>query len=119
MAPVWRYHFRDRANVGVYAAMGAFHAWELAYVFGSFETLLYGPSPGERALSGVMQRAWGRFAAVGDPNHLDAPTTWLTADTDRTIAFDEDPFAAFGGAVDITMIDDPAPACDLWDRLTP
>lgn len=118
-APVWRYQFRDRANLGVYAAMGAFHAWELAYLFDGFETLLYLPSSAERDLGRLMQRSWGSLAATGNPNHEGAPAVWDPSNDDRVFAFDEDPFADFGGALDVGMVDDPSPNCDLWDRYAP
>ncbi len=113
-APVYRYHFRDSANVGVYAAMGAFHAWELAYVFDGFSELLYIPAPAERELSTLMQRAWGSMARFGTPDAT-GELGWLESEADATFALDEDPFGAFGGALDVGMVDDPSPACDLWD----
>jgi len=114
-APVYRYHFRDQANLGVYAGMGAFHAWELAYVFDGFTELAYLPSPAEQDLARLMQQAWGSFARDGVPD-VDGMPAWASADDDRVFAFDEDPFAALGGEVEVGMAGDPAPACDLWDR---
>ncbi len=121
-APVWRYHFADRANVGAFFAMGAFHAWELFYVFDAFETGLYLPSNGERDLAHLVQRMWGRMARDGNPNgggpNGSGDPTWpeYEAGVDSVFEFDEDPFAEFGGAVDVNVVDDPAPECDLWDR---
>ncbi|MDP2342636.1 MAG: carboxylesterase family protein [Deltaproteobacteria bacterium] len=121
--PVWRYHFRDRANFGAFMPLGAFHAWELFYVFDSFDTGLYLASDGERDLARLLQRMWGRMARDGNPNGglpgSNADIRWpaLARGVDDVMAFDEDPFAAFGGAVDVGMDADPAPECDLWDRL--
>jgi para-nitrobenzyl esterase len=114
--PTFRYQFRDSANYGVYAAMGAFHAWELAYVFDSFAELLYIPSSAERELGALMQRAWGNLAHSGTPD-VDGSIGWLESNDDATFAFDEDPFAAFGGALDVGMIADPSPQCDVWDAV--
>lgn len=116
--PVWRYQFRDRANFGAFLPLGAFHAWELFYVFDAFETGLYLPSDGERDLAHLLQRSWGRMARHGNPNGGD-DAVWppLRVGVDDVMAFDEDPFAAFGGAIDVGMDPDPAPECDVWDRL--
>lgn len=46
--------------------LGVFHGSELAFVFGAFETLMFGP--GEHALSALYARYWTRFAATGNPN---------------------------------------------------
>jgi para-nitrobenzyl esterase len=121
--PVWRYQFRDRANFGAFMPMGAFHAWELFYVFDAFDTGLYLASDGERELARLLQRMWGRMARDGNPNGLPGSNSdiqWpaLAAGVDDVMAFDEDPFGAFGGAVDVGMDRDPAPECDLWDRLS-
>ena len=103
--------------------LGAFHAWELFYVFDAFDTGLYLADDGEHALARLVQRMWGRLARSGNPNGPPGTTTdvsWpaLQARVDDVMAFDEDPFGAFGGAVDVGMDTDPAPECDLWDRLS-
>jgi carboxylesterase type B len=119
--PVWRYHFADRANFGAFLPMGAFHAWELFYVFDAFETGLYLPSDGERQLARLVQRSWGRLARFGDPNGPagvsdDAGWPAYEAFVDDVFQFDEDPFGDLGGAIDVGVVADPAPECDLWDR---
>lgn len=122
--PVYRYHFADRANLGAFAAMGAFHAWELFYVFDAFETGLYLPSPAERDLAKMVQRLWGRMARDGDPNGSGGnddplwPRYTGVDGAEDVLEFDEDPFAALGGEVDVNVGSDPAPECDLWERVS-
>ena len=115
---VYRYHFRDRANYGPLLALGAFHLWELPYLFDSFGQLGYIPTDGERALSGHLQRAWGRMAHTGSPSAVDGSNdpVWGVAVDDNTLVYDEDPFASLGGEPDIFEAGDPSPNCDLWDR---
>jgi para-nitrobenzyl esterase len=80
-APAWRYYF-SRVQPGG-ERLGAYHAMEIQYVFGSFDPLLpYDDT--DRRLSNAMMRYWTRFAATGDPNAGDLPS-WpaYATDTDR------------------------------------
>ncbi len=120
--PVWRYQFQDHANFGAFAPLGAFHAWELFYVFDAFDTGLYLANDGEHELARLLQRMWGRMARDGNPNgpqgsNDDPGWPSLMPGVDAVMTFNEDPFADFGGAVDVGIHGDPAPECDVWDRL--
>lgn len=66
----WRYFFTRVAPGG--ASLGAFHAAEIAYVFGSKPAWLPRDATDE-ALSRAMMGYWTRFAATGDPNGGGAP----------------------------------------------
>ena len=57
--PVYRYLFTHGAAV---------HTAEVPYVFGTFATVPYAPTPSELALSSEMQAYWVHLAATGDPN---------------------------------------------------
>ena len=80
VAPVWMYHFTRVPPTPWGETLGAHHAAELVYVFG---TLTTSDEPGERplglsplgdftevdtGLSETMRAYWIRFAAAGDPN---------------------------------------------------
>ncbi len=95
-APTWLYHFTHVPPTAWGAALGAHHAAELVYVFG---TLTRRDEGGERplgltpvgdytdtdtALSATMRAYWVQFAATGDPNREGLPP-WPAFDpeTDR------------------------------------
>lgn len=61
--PVYLYNF-DVALDGPTGPLGAAHAAELAYVFGSSPTF----TPEQRAVSERMQAYWANFAKAADPN---------------------------------------------------
>jgi para-nitrobenzyl esterase len=76
-APVFRYvftHPSTRALAGrgldAFAPFGAFHLWDLYFLFGTFGALKspFTPDEGERALAADLASAWVRFAGSGDPN---------------------------------------------------
>ncbi len=86
-SPVWLYHFTHEPPTAWGQTLGAHHAAELVYVFG---TLTTGDEPGERLLglspvgdytevdqqlSDAMRAYWLRFAATGDPNGA-GQATW-------------------------------------------
>jgi para-nitrobenzyl esterase len=68
--PIYRYYFTKVAPGG--EKLGAFHAAEIAYVFGSKPGWLPRDATDE-ALSKAMMGYWTRFAATGDPNGAGAP----------------------------------------------
>ncbi len=85
LAPVWMYHFTRVPPTPWGEALGAHHAAELVYVFG---TLTTNDEPGERplglsplgdftevdtGLSETMRAYWVRFATAGDPNGSGLP----------------------------------------------
>jgi len=68
--PVWRYEFTQLTPGLEY--LGAFHAAELPYVFG---TLGSNKAAAEHLVSQHLMRYWTQFATSGDPNHPDV-TYW-------------------------------------------
>ena len=120
VAPVWMYHFTRVPPTPWGEAMGAHHAAELVYVFG---TLTTDDEPGERplglsplgdftevdtGLSETMRAYWIRFAAAGDPNGSGLPAwpAWDRA-ADRYLELGADVSAGDGLHVD---------GAELWDR---
>ncbi len=73
--PVFVYNFARPIPIPALAPLDlrATHGAEIAYVFGSVGPDLIGEE--DLALSSVMRRYWGRFAADGDPNG-DGDPTW-------------------------------------------
>ena len=120
VAPVWMYHFTRVPPTPWGEAMGAHHAAELVYVFG---TLTTNDEPGERplglsplgdftevdtGLSETMRGYWIRFAAGGDPNRPGLPAwpAWEPA-SDRHLELGVDVSAGDGLHV---------AGAALWDR---
>ena len=91
------------------AALRAFHAGELALVFGTYDRLGYIPTQSERDLSRRIQGYWARFAASGDPNTAVADP-WARYDpiADNAIVLDRNP----GEMQSIKTA-----RCDFWDSL--
>ncbi len=120
VAPVWMYHFTRVPPTPWGEALGAHHAAELVYVFG---TLTTSDVPGERplglsplgdytevdtGLSETMRAYWMRFAATGDPNGPGLPAwpAWGPA-SDRYLELGVDVSAGDGLHVE---------GAKLWDR---
>ncbi|MBI5529693.1 MAG: carboxylesterase family protein [Deltaproteobacteria bacterium] len=107
--PVFRYYFTHAFQAGgeEYAAQGAYHSAEVAYVFDYLALWWYAPTEGERALSDAMIGYWSRFAATGNPRGPDAPR-WprYTKRDDRYLRLD-DPISD-GDGIRTTQ-------CDFWD----
>jgi para-nitrobenzyl esterase len=110
---VYRYHFRDGMNGGLFLAVGAAHAVELFYLFDSFGAVLYSPSMAESEIGAFMRTSWGSLAARGDPNPP-GKTDWPLYDkaTDPVITMDEQLLQMKLG-VDNNIV----PECDFWDSL--
>ncbi|WP_287153666.1 carboxylesterase/lipase family protein [Candidatus Solincola tengchongensis] len=63
--PVYVYIFTMRSTVPGTEHMGAYHGYELPFVFGTLVRFL---RPEDQSLSEIMMNYWTRFAAGGDPN---------------------------------------------------
>jgi para-nitrobenzyl esterase len=98
----WSYLFTHRSPA-MRGALGACHALELGFVFGTArdpaQYPFTGTGPAVERLSDLMMDAWIAFARAGDPNHADLPD-WAPYGADRraTMIFDtpcgveDDPF---------------------------
>jgi para-nitrobenzyl esterase len=85
-SPVYLYHFERRspfrpdqhfAEIEPASRLGAYHAAEIPYVFGTLDALDRDFQPVDRALSERLQAAWVNFATWGDPNGPPkAPARW-------------------------------------------
>ena len=86
----------------------AYHADELAYVFGNSSFVGMPPVP---ALVSVIQKYWTQFAATGDPNAAGLPL-WpaYTAASDAHLVLKDPPEAGSGLA---------RSDCDFWDAFAP
>src|SRR6201999_4009531 len=62
---------RYRENNG--KALGAYHASEIAYVFGNLAVQPWPWTDTDRKLSDTMMRYWVNFARTGDPNGAGLP----------------------------------------------
>lgn len=109
--PVYRYWFTKEAEGSSGVAYGAFHGFELAYVFQTLDRVVdatgYDASEADYAVEAAMGQAWAAFAAEGDPS---AAVDWPAYDpeTDPALEFGEET-----GPVEGVR----AAQCDLWDDL--
>lgn len=109
----WRYWFADQANWGVLAPLGAFHAWELFYVFDQLANVPgYLPSGFELDLSDRMQQHWASLARAGTPSDLGADLAWPAYD-------DDEPVLVFDELVSTVAVAGFESRCDFWDGLVP
>jgi len=92
-APSWTYFF-SRVPPSDEQTVGAFHAAEIPFVFGSHEKVL-GVSESDAALTDMMVGYWANFARSGNPNGAGLPDwpeqtgdNWMhfSANTDRPTA---------------------------------
>lgn len=95
-SPTWMYRFDHATPMLKAARVGAGHATELPYVFGTFGTLnrdptfwLGGRKPA-MAVSARIQRRWLAFARYGVPAALDASKHWspYTEESRATLVVD-------------------------------
>jgi len=102
------YHFTRVPPIESARKLGAFHALEIGYVFGTIEKR---PEIEEkdRALSRAMRAAWARIAATGDPNGPGLPP-WpaYRKEADQHMEFGDEAQAKSGLWKE---------ACDLFDRI--
>lgn len=99
--PVWMYHFTKP----VWGWMGAAHAAEIKYVFGTLEK----PKPDDAELSDAFMDYWVQFATTGNPN-LAGRMEWTpyTTATDEHLVMDKSLKLESGLRKD---------ACDMFDRI--
>lgn len=108
-SPAFLYHFTRVSPGAKRRGLGATHAAEIPYVFGTLR-----PPPAhadtDRELSKVMMACWVQFAKTGDPNGEGLPTwpRYVTA-TDQHLELGDDIKAGRGLYKD---------ACDLWEKAT-
>ena len=109
-SPVWMYHFTRVPPTELGRTLGAYHAGEVVYVFG---TMVSGAAPEgqrpsalapfgnwsdtDRQLSDTMMNYWTQFAATGNPNRDDLPT-WpaFESSTDQHVVFGDEVTIAEG-----------------------
>lgn len=86
-APSYTYHFTR--SPALTRAVGASHAMELFYVFGTFDEVSMPKTQADERVVEAMQRAWGSFAAHGAP---ELEVTWPPLDPSApAIAILDDP----------------------------
>lgn len=83
-APSWTYFF-SRVPPSDKQTVGAFHAAEIPFVFGSHEPVL-GLSDDDAILTELMVDYWARFAKDGNPNGEDLPD-WPEHEVDNWMHF--------------------------------
>jgi len=94
-APVYGYEFAWRSPA-LRGALGACHAVELPFVFGTLDApgmdRFSGSGPDAERLSAAVMDAWIAFARAGDPHHAGIPL-WPRHDpaTRPTLVFDREP----------------------------
>ncbi len=101
------YHFTHGINSPTLGFLGAFHGFELVFVFGNFDMIM--PTREELELSNAMRAFWTNFAKGGDPNGTGLPT-WpaYTLDGDRHLNLDVP--VSTGTALRREF-------CDFWTRV--
>jgi para-nitrobenzyl esterase len=82
--PVYRYFFRYAGQ----SPFGAFHGFELPFLFGNFDALLvngqpYQPTTTDLMVSGAIQADWIGFAHTGTPGGTPSWPRWDTTDPAR------------------------------------
>ena len=114
--PVRRYNFAyDAYTAAPGVTPAAFHGLELVYIFAGWPGVPFGkfdykPNADDLAMSAILQSAWARFAATGDPEDPTLPWPLYAAATDDHAVLDLPP--ATGQHLR-------APQCDFWDGLLP
>ena len=107
-SPAYLYHFTRVPPLDRAKKLGAFHALEVAYVFGTIEGRP-GFDEADRKLSEAMRKCWTRFARTGDPNG-DGPPRWpaYTKEADQCLEFGDEVKVRAGLY---------RAACDLFDAI--
>lgn len=115
--PVYRYHFAyDGYTSPMNTPKAAFHGLELVYVFAAWHAVLpgdmfeYKPNADDAAMSELLQAAWVRFAATGDPAGADLKWPQYVKAEDNAALLDVPPGLVAGVRTE---------QCDFWDGLIP
>jgi para-nitrobenzyl esterase len=84
--PVYTYEFREEAGPIDGMAYGAFHSWDLPFLFDvSIRNSQYPPlTPNQQRLSQTMIDYWSNFAHTGKPSRPGHPA-WPTFNTGQTV----------------------------------
>lgn len=88
-APAFTYEFHK--TVPALLTLGAFHALDIPYVFGTFSEMALIPLPSDLRLRDEMQRAWTTFANTGAPA---TSAGWPTYGEDDALQILDDPVDA-------------------------
>lgn len=87
--PAYNYLFTWRSPLSG-GILGACHALELGFLFGTYEENFSGTGPAADALAGNIQDAWLAFARTGDPSCADLGAWPPYADRRETMLLGED-----------------------------
>lgn len=85
--PTYYYHSHGHPPVPEGTAErepGAYHGWEIPYIFGSFDAKPWGWTEDDFALSERLAGYFTAFAATGDPNHGDRSPLWPSFEDERS-----------------------------------
>lgn len=106
-SPAFLYHFTRVSPGGKRSGLGATHAAEISYVFGTLRTPAHVEK--DRELSKVMMACWVQFAKTGNPNG-DALPNWppYKAATDEHLEFGDEVRVGHGLYKE---------ACDLLEKV--
>ncbi|MBM4037291.1 MAG: carboxylesterase family protein [Planctomycetes bacterium] len=107
-SPAYLYHFTRVPPAERLKKLGAFHALEIGYIFGTIEGRPGFAEP-DRALSATMRKGWTRFARTGDPNGEGLPR-WpaYAREADQCLEFGDEVKVRAGLYRE---------ACDLFDAI--
>ena len=104
-SPVYLYRFSYVQNgMREMFRAGTPHGGEIAYVFGTLGTAVFGPPPPpptrqDQAVSWMAQSYWVNFAKTGDPNGAGLPA-WPRYDPRKDLIFDFHPDGSAGAVSD-------------------
>jgi para-nitrobenzyl esterase len=104
------YHFTYEPDFPLFGGgLGAFHAAEVAFVFGTKIFTFVELTPDEQPLVDAMMGYWSRFSTTGDPNGGDVAWPKYDAAGDTHLTLD---LAGIATGSDLL-----AAECDFWDSL--
>lgn len=107
-APLYRYYFSHRLAGTFGDAYGAYHGFELFYVFQTIEDSSYQPilNSDDAIVTQQVLGYWTRFAATGNPNDPSAVAWPAYSSSDPYLNLSATPTAGSGLLTE---------ACDQWD----